>query len=133
MVGNTSAMYRSMIYAKVVRSARPKFTKLPLSSSTSVCFAQRSASALLIKVLVILWFAFRTRACQRPLLILRSVATFLLLSGTELGPSFFFLSFLVLQVSVYFAATQVPLLPPLFSSNLISLMIMPRSTALHIS
>jgi hypothetical protein len=36
-------------------------------------------------------------------------------------------------IVAYFAATQVPLLPPLFSKSFTSPITMPRSTALHIS
>ena len=65
-----------MISAKVVCSARPKLTKLPIFRSTAAYFAQFSPSTLLMMVLVMLLFAFRTLACQCPLLLLRSVTTF---------------------------------------------------------
>jgi hypothetical protein len=70
-------------------------------------------------------------ACHLPPLFL--IEAIFILIGTELVKRYFLVVPLPYLVSVYFAATQVPDLPPLFSSSLTSPITMPRSTALHIS
>ena len=52
MVGNAYVICRSIASLNVARSANVRFTKLPLSNSTSIFFAHFLASVLLMKVLL---------------------------------------------------------------------------------
>jgi hypothetical protein len=69
------------------------------------------------------------RAYQHELYLWRSLTTFLVLSGTKLGPSFFIRLFSCMLLGFYFSAVHVPV----FSKSFASPITMQLSTALHMS